>query len=118
MKRDFELLKQILIMVEDAETFDESVAIKIPGRSGDVIEYHVILLHEAGLINCDQMEKDYGHTMPMSLTMAGCDFLDASRSDSIWKKVFGVIKDKGGAVTIDIVKQLLISEAKRRLGLP
>ena len=53
----------------------------------------------------------------LHLTSAGHDFADAARSDSTWKKATAVAKDKAGGVTLDVMKQVLISIVKDTLGL-
>ncbi len=50
MKRNLNLLKEILVEIEAAPTFDRSLNIQIPEFNYDEIEYHIKLLEEAQLI--------------------------------------------------------------------
>jgi hypothetical protein len=51
------------------------------------------------------------------LMSAGHDFADAARSDTTWYKAAAIVKDKGNGVTLDVMKQLLISVSKNALAL-
>jgi len=53
-----------------------------------------------------------------SLTWAGHEFAEAARDDTRWKNAMGLVKDKGGSVTIGVLTQLLISLMKSTSGLP
>ena len=53
----------------------------------------------------------------LHLTSAGHDFADAARDEGRWRKATGLVKDKAGGVTIDVMKELLISLIKSGLGL-
>lgn len=51
------------------------------------------------------------------LTSAGHDFADAARADTTWQKATAIVKDKGGSVTLEVFKQVLVSVIKGTLGL-
>jgi hypothetical protein len=52
-----------------------------------------------------------------SLTWAGHDFAATARDDARWRKVMGIVQDKSGAATLEIVKDLLLQVARTGLGL-
>jgi len=87
MKRDIELAREILIALEELETFDEPVIPEISGRSPHEVCYHIKLLSEAGLIEARNWSTDDGpEWVATSLTSSGHDFLDAARNNTIWEK--------------------------------
>jgi hypothetical protein len=43
--------------------------------------------------------------------------LDAARDDARWNKMKTMVKEKAGAVSFEIVKQVLASLAKQAMGL-
>ena len=45
------------------------------------------------------------------------DIFAAAREDSRWNRTKGLVKDKTGAVSFEVLKQLLVSLAKEQLGL-
>ncbi|MGI5873506.1 MAG: DUF2513 domain-containing protein [Bacillota bacterium] len=92
MKRDIDLLRDILLQIENApagKSIDDS---DIAGSEydPDIIRYHIKLLYDAELIE--------GHEIPMagsalpgyvisSLSSDGFDFLDAIREKTTWEKI-------------------------------
>jgi hypothetical protein len=55
---------------------------------------------------------------PNSLTWQGHEFLDASRNDAVWKKTMDLVREKGGSVSFEVLKTVLIKLAAAQLGLP
>ena len=54
---------------------------------------------------------------PFSLTWQGHEFIEAARNDTFWKKAKKIVFSKSGALSIDVVKALLIAMAKESVGL-
>jgi hypothetical protein len=52
------------------------------------------------------------------LTWEGHEFLDAAQDESRWKKAMGLVAEKAGSVTTDVLKELLVQMMKSTLGLP
>lgn len=75
-------------------------------------------MYDANLIS-DYIGKSAGNELYFfgvgSLTWQGHEFLDMARNDTIWKKAFDIIKDKGGNVTLEILKVLLPEIAKKMI---
>lgn len=103
MKRDMDLIREILRAVEACE---DSYGINSPiieGYSVGQIAYHLRLLNESGLIEVKsvadgfQQEDEY---MGINLTWDGQDFLNAARDDSLWKKAKETVIDSGVGFTI------------------
>lgn len=125
MKRDLELIREILIAVEakqnvadimSAEQFD------LPGRPIAEINYHLLLLDEAGYIKCIENSFDNEpRYYVLRLTWEGHEFLDAARSNKNWAKAKTVI-DGIGSFTLEIVKKVLadiaLQSARAALNLP
>lgn len=105
MKRDLDIIKNILLQTEEAPTFDIPINIKIEGKTEDEIEYHIQLLAEAELIHISDAKKTVG-SRPTCLTGQGHDFLSTIRNPNVWNKTTKFIKDKGGEFTLDIVKSI------------
>jgi hypothetical protein len=51
------------------------------------------------------------------LTMAGHDFLAGARDDGRWNAAMTTVKEKGGAVTVGVLSQILASLLKQSFGL-
>jgi len=117
MKLDMELVRAVLLKVEEIPFDGASHDISVDGRSPDEIAYHVMLLHEAGLIEAIDLGVCW---KPVRLTFSGHEFLDAARNDSIWEKARTAVVESTGVLTIEglrialpmVVKNLI----KRHFG--
>lgn len=101
MKRDMDLVRLILLFVEqqDAGAVDKIV---IDGYSPNVVYEHVKLLEEHNLIsNC--MFDIMGNVSVESLTWEGYDFLDKIRDDSRWHNIKSKIKATGLPLMVDTI---------------
>jgi hypothetical protein len=106
MRENVELSRKILFEVEQSEP-NENLRIEVPdlspnagrelqieGVSPEEILYHVMILHQNGLIegrNMDTMGTS-GWAL-INLTAAGRQFLEAVRNDTTWNKVKEAILD-------------------------
>jgi len=113
MKRDLDLIRSVLLAVEAEET-----QVAIPGYTEKQVLYHCALAIEAGLLSGqtipDAEGQPYG-VIVQRLTWAGHDFLDASRSETLWQKAKDQILKSGGSWTFEVVQTLLTELAKRAL---
>jgi len=57
MKRDMDLARQIMLELEEAPSFGEWVKIAPTGWSEQEVNYHVMLLAKAGLIEADDVSE-------------------------------------------------------------
>jgi hypothetical protein len=118
--RDLDLFRKLVLAVEAVPTGYVQNEIEIDGYSKEQIGYHAYLLVDAGLAKGVDVTPISG-TSPqwrlLHLTSAGHDFADAARDEGTWLKATGIVKDKAGGVTLDVMKQVLISIIKNALGL-
>ena len=100
MKRDMDLVRKFLIVVEDAKEplrfgdFRDSPGAK--GFSEDEILYHLRLMQAHALIDAVIEESDDGACVAClvyGLTWDGQDFLDALRDDSVWEKTKRAVRE-------------------------
>ena len=115
LKRDWELCRTILRLTaelpEDEDYVDIYGSSELEGFTRTLIGYHIYLLHDARLLEArDARDRDNPWDLyPMYLTMAGHDFLEATRNDSTWNKTLELIKSKGGGVTLEILKDIALT---------
>jgi len=119
VKRDLDLIRKLVLAVEASPTGYVRENIQIDGYTPEQIGYHSYLLVDAGLAE----GVDATHTSCTSpmwrilhLTSSGHDFADAARDEGTWRKARGLVKDKAGGVTLDVMKQVLASVIKSALG--
>jgi hypothetical protein len=74
----------------------------------DEITYHVMLLHEAGFIEAQDLSTLQGICWkPTRLTYSGHQFLDAARSDTVWQKAKSWALKTTGTLTLEGLKVAL-----------
>lgn len=120
MRRDLDLARKILLAIE-ASKDDEPASIRLPMREYDDLHlsHHVRLLMEAGLIHAietHRIEPGLAWT-PHMLTWQGHDFLDAIRDDAVWDKIKAKFADHGGDLPSDIIYEIALDEARRKIGI-
>ncbi len=109
MKRDMDLIRDILLRIESSNIPETEVA-RSPfnGYDDSLVTYHMGLLYDAELITAIEAHTTGGNNyIPTGLTWSGHEFLDASRNNDVWTKAKDYIASKGGGMTFDILKQLL-----------
>lgn len=118
MKRDMDLIRKILFEIEKFEEYHYSNPISIEGYSDGITSYHILILHEAGLIvardNWHEIWKSY--YSPIRLTWEGHEFIDLVREDTIWKEAKRIMANTGG-MAFEILLKVLMDYLKR-LAIP
>lgn len=113
MKRDFDLIRELLLRVEEDRPPDE-----IPGIDDATRIYHIRLLKQAGLVEAIDYSTLSGPDFEISgLTWEGHDFLDQARNAAIWNKVKRTLKEQAVTVSLSVLKSLLAKAAREHLGL-
>ncbi|MCD4719576.1 MAG: DUF2513 domain-containing protein [Desulfobacula sp.] len=121
MKRDLDLIRKLLIYLEEKPDDKIVQDLEIEGYTNREVQYHFILMNEAGLIRCEKSISSTSDRIirvyPNGLTWQGHEFFEASRNDTFWKKAKELVKSKSGALQFDVIKAVLISMAKESVGL-
>lgn len=113
MKRDMDLVRDILRQVEEEPYTMNPVKLTFADRPENEIAYHVLLLDEAGLLEAmDFSSMDGPAWKPVRLTWEGHEFLEASRDDTRWEKAKAMMQEKAGGMSFEVIKALLISLMK------
>lgn len=107
MKRDMELVRLILLKIEEEYVSTALQDIKIEGYDKETIAYHCKIMYENGLIS-DYKPYYAGNKLMWfsvgSLTWDGNEYLDTVRDESMWAKIKAFIKDKAVPLTMEAVK--------------
>jgi hypothetical protein len=115
MKRDMDLVRKILLIMEENPEPTFGGNIEIEGVSEDEIHLHLRLMKEAGLIAAVDVSSHSGvYFIPQYITWGGYEFLDAARDDKRWNKAKG-IAEKIASGTFDIMIKILTSLATDQL---
>lgn len=125
MKRDMDLIRLLLLKIEELSTSPSAIyspkpaELGLTGFSDDQVKYHYDLAVEAGLV-------DKGGTGGLStcqfrrLTVAGHDFVDSVRDEAIWRMTReGALKAGGWTVGLlaDLGKGYLKKQIADKTGI-
>ena len=121
MKRDMELVRQLLLFIEQNQEFDsvDSQEIQIDGYSEGQIGYHLKIMVDGGLLDAqdtttyDSVSYDF---FIRSITWYGHEFLDAVRDEGVWDHTKKALLPIGSA-SFDVVKSIAVAYIGSKLGL-
>ncbi|MBX3371653.1 MAG: DUF2513 domain-containing protein [Nitrospira sp.] len=106
MKRDWDLVRKILLQLEEQDCLASD---DVQGHDTRVVSYHIGLLNEAGLIKAGPTPRRTGSEQvwsASSLTWSGHEFLDQIRADSMWGQIKRTAREKGLDLSFDVVCSL------------
>ncbi len=114
MKRDMDLIREILLEVEKCPSLG-GCRIEIPGHSQEEGYYNAQLAQEAGLIDARFVPGSTDFHV-FRLTYAGHEFLEAARNDTLWTKAKETVIRNTGALTLEGLKTALPILIRKALG--
>lgn len=119
MKRNMDLIRKILLKIEDSNVGEPLAEIKIEGYESNEIAYNISLLKNAEFIE-GEILYEMGSVIPSAyvifgMTWDGHDFLDACRNEGIWEKAKEKLRTIGNDVPIEVIKAVLIEIMKKQL---
>ena len=119
MKRDMDLVRAILLAVEEHDHGFAPDELEIDGYTQEQIAYHASIMIDGGLVEgIDQTTG--GSESPEAairhLTWAGHDFIAAAREPTRWNQAKEAVKKVGGA-TFAVWTAVLTELVKKNLGL-
>ncbi|SUP42445.1 DUF2513 domain-containing protein [Veillonella criceti] len=108
MKRDLDLLRNILITIEGSDTDLDTNSFLHLCDDIETIDYHIYLLADAGYIDYYDISCCNGSRYPQYLvkylTSDGCDYLSSIKDDNVWSHVKKKINKVGDSVTLETIK--------------
>lgn len=120
MKRDWELVRAVLIAAEELPPDGTSIDLGIVGYDTRVVYHHVALLIQAKLLqggfNLNFGHDDYGYEVT-GLTWEGHDFIESARNETLWRKAISKSADAGTGLSFGVLGDLLSAMARAALGL-
>jgi len=105
MTRDMDLIRALLMKIEELPSTGPRGGIEIEGYTKDQVIYHAQLAHDADFIEAVFLLPD--DFAVERLTYAGHEFLDAAREDKIWKKAKETVLHNAGTLTLEALKTAL-----------
>ncbi len=118
MKRDMELVRKVLLATEEHAEPVGWLDLVIDGYTPDDISYHVKLLHDAGFLTTHDLTTMTAFCWkPTSLTWQGHEFLNTVKNDTVWRKTKDFVKEKGGTISIEMLKVVATRIASAHFGI-
>ena len=114
MKRDMDLIRAILLKVEESASLG-GCTVQLPGYTAEDQYYNAKLTQDAGLIEAKfhPLTTDF---VVLRLTYAGHEFLDAARNDTFWFKAKETVIKNTGSLTVEGLKLALSALIRHALG--
>ncbi|MGH7143514.1 MAG: DUF2513 domain-containing protein [Planctomycetota bacterium] len=112
MKRDMDLIRQILLNLEAASAGALELKCVYAGHDSNEVHYHRWLILESGLatgLDARTMDEKYNYIL-YDLTWQGHEFLDASRDEGRWKRTKEIC-NRASSVTFNAVMVVLTNLA-------
>ena len=110
MKRDMNLVRDLMLYIEERDTtsFDSAVPSPIVHFTPTQVVEHVRLLIDAGLATgMDVSSFANPAWLDVKLTWQGHDFLELARPETRWKKALATVAQQGAALTIEVLTRVL-----------
>lgn len=110
MKRDFDLIRKLLMFFEAKPGPEHVMVPPIDGFDDLTIKYHLVLLYDAGFLRCEPVTSSTSdrviYVLPFDLTWQGHEFLEKIRNETTWNKIKETILSKGGTFAFNIINEL------------
>ncbi|WEZ07573.1 DUF2513 domain-containing protein [Priestia flexa] len=114
MKRDMDLIRKILIQVEEKENEYLEELQPIEGYTEEEVQYHLRLISGQKFVNAYYADNTGRVT---NLTWEGYEFLENIKNESIWNKTKDVVAKNGGTASVAIMAELAKDFTLKHFGL-
>ena len=117
MKRNLELVREILLATESKENQEGWFKPEIEGSSNEEVVYHIKLLIEAGLVDGVDLSTKFNPDFQIrNLTWDCHEFLDSARDKSVWTKVKETLGPRINTISFSLLKHALQAVAKEGIN--
>jgi hypothetical protein len=113
-----DLCRRILLDLEgnDAAVGGSNIPLPYDGHNAKEVSYHIMLLHEAGLLEGVEYNQSPINWVSQRLTWSGHEFLDTSRKETFWKKAKDTAIEKTGGLSFEVLKMVLTKLASEAVS--
>lgn len=116
MRRDMDLLRAILLAVEENPDPYELVTPKIEEHDELEVCHHIALLADAGLVTArDRSAIGVYYWSAGHLTWAGHEFLDLVRNDALWDEIKRRVHEASDGLAFSELLEEARHEVRRRI---
>jgi hypothetical protein len=119
MKRNWDLIRMILLRIQDLESSEELTLDDFKKEEQEEIYYQIKLLNDAGFIEMRDRNtltsRDFLITAT-ALTWQGNEFIDSIKSDSLWMKTKLYLKENSIALGFESIKMTALILIKQSMS--
>ena len=121
MKRDMDLVREILLQIEQSEATPDRRVEYSHNNSAytqEEIGYHLGIMKEANLICMDLRYVTGSPTLyeVRGLTWEGHDYLELARPQSRWEEAVKTVREKTDGISFEMLKVVLTQLTKQALS--
>lgn len=115
MKRDWDLLRQLLVFIEQLESHVLGDAALLRSREAG---YNLKLLQDGGFIEAQSVEPlgEATQYLSIELTWSGQELLELIRPDRLWIEICQVIEQKELPKSLSVIRQVAERQIQGRLS--
>jgi hypothetical protein len=119
MKRDFDLIRKILLNVEENHDGGIEIIETFEDYDNLTLMFHYELLIDIGLLKGSvlRVNTGEGHCICKGLTWFGYDYLAKIKDETVWKKTKKTIREQGVEFTIEIISRIATKLIEDRMGI-
>ena len=124
MKRDMNLIRELLLRLEESKAELYVSTLRVDGYSDEEIGYNAYLLIDGRLAEGKKSTKinQAADVLPVAqtltnLTWDGHDFLNSIKNDTVWNNTLNYLKEKSGNVPSNLIPPIAALFAKQYFGL-
>ena len=117
MKRDMDLVRDLLLKIEAEAQLDRSNVVSYGSddfdRPLEEVNYHLVLMMDADLIEIEGRMLN-GDVLLRGLTWQGHEYLETIRDPEIWKKTKEGAR-KVGSMSLDVLRDIAKGLVKKKI---
>jgi hypothetical protein len=120
MKYNLNLVREILFAIENHTSGFAPQELSIDGYTQEQIRYNIFIMIKDCLVDgfeVTALSSTSPQAIATNLTPKGHNFLELPRNNTHWNKAVDISREKGSAITIGVLTQLLSVLAKKAVGL-
>lgn len=116
MKRDWDLIRKIMLKVEESAPHEDTAPEEVEGYDQELVAYNMRRLIERDLCVPTNRNDAEARLGVAELTWEGHDFLDKIRTDDVWVETKKTFKDKCIDLTFDLIGTVSSAILMQKLG--
>lgn len=123
MELRLDLVKKLLLIVEQTPANRVVPVIQIEGVDQDTVDEHLeLLIKDAHYLEGKVHPGGSGQQRIVRvhvdrMTKAGHEFLANAKNETVWNKTVATVKEKGSSFSLELISRLLNQIAAQQLGL-